>query len=85
MGYVENELNDLEKGIIYTTRDIAAIVSNKKNALVLSEDTSSFQDGDMSSRYLVMNRVETFIHRNDGGSYAIPSSKQLIYIVKKCN
>ncbi|MGJ7923066.1 hypothetical protein [Neobacillus sp. LXY-4] len=85
MGYMENELNDLEKGTIYTTEEIASIVNNKKDALVLSEDTSFFEKGDTSSRYLVMNKIESFIHRNDGGSYFIPSSKQLIYIVKKCN
>jgi hypothetical protein len=82
MGY---ELNDLEKGTIYTTEEIANIVNHKENAFVLCEDTPFFSEEDASTRYLVMNRVETFIHRNDGGSYFIPSSKQLIYIVKKCN
>lgn len=85
MEYVENELLDLEKGTIYTTRDLATLMNNRKDALVLSEDTASFREGDISSRYLVKNKIETFIHRNDGGSYAIPDSKQLIYIVKKCN
>ncbi|MCM3584660.1 hypothetical protein M3182_02740 [Mesobacillus maritimus] len=85
MGYMENELIELEKGTIYTTNDIAKIISKNKNALVLSEDTSSFQEGDRSSRYLVKNKIETYIHQNDGGKYAIPSSKQLIYIVKKCS
>jgi hypothetical protein len=81
---MENELNDLEKGTIYTSEEIASIVCNKKNAFVLCEDTSSFPNEDATSRYLVKNRIETFIHRNDEGSYYIPSSKQLIYIVKKC-
>lgn len=85
MGYMEQELNDLQKGTIYTTEQIASIVNNKKNALVLSEDTSVFRIGDTSSRYLVMNKTETFIHRNDGESYCIPNSKQLIYFLKKCN
>lgn len=85
MGYTDKQLNDLEKGTIYTTKEIASIVYNKKNALVLCEDTSFFPKEDPSSRYLVKNRIETFIHRNDGESYTIPSSKQLIYIVKKCN
>jgi hypothetical protein len=85
MEYMENELTDLEKGTIYTTRDLAEIMNNNSNALVLSEDTSSFYEGDMSSRYLVTKKLESFIHRNDGGSYTIPNSKQLIYIVKKCN
>jgi hypothetical protein len=84
MGYIENELNDLEKGTIYTSGEIASIVNHKENAFVLCEDTSSFPNEDASSRYLVKSRIETFIHRNDGGSYYIPSSKQLIYIVKKC-
>lgn len=84
MGYFESELNDLEKGTIYTMEEIASIVNNKKDALVLSEDTSVFRKEDTSSRYLVMNKIETFIHRNDGGAYFIPNSKQLIYIVKKC-
>lgn len=84
MSYMENELNDLKQGTIYTTEEIASIVNNKKDALVLSEDTSVFGQDDTSSRYLVMNKLETFIHHNDGGSYYIPSSKQLIYIVKKC-
>jgi hypothetical protein len=79
------ELNDLEKGTIYTTEEIASIVNHKENAFVLCEDTSSFQGEDASSRFLVKNRIETFIHRNDGGSYFVPSSKQLIYILKKCN
>lgn len=79
------ELNDLEKGTIYTSEEIASIVSRKENAFVLCEDTSCFEEEDASSRYLVKSRIETFIHRNDGGSYFIPSSKQLIYILKKCN
>ena len=84
MGYMDKELNDLEKGTIYTTEEIASIVYHKRNAFVLCEDTSFFRKEDTSSRYLVMNRIESFIHRNDGGSYFIPSSKQLVYIVKKC-
>lgn len=81
----EKQLNDLEKGTIYTTDEIASIVYNKKNAMVLCEDTPFFSKEDSSSRYLVKNRIETFIHRNDGESYFIPGSKELIYIVKKCN
>lgn len=79
------QLNDLEKGTIYTTEEIASIVNYKKNAMVLCEETPFFQKEGSSSRYLVKNKFETFIHRNDGGSYFIPSSKQLIYILKKCN
>jgi hypothetical protein len=85
MGYLGEELYDLEKGIIYTTDEIASLVNHKENALVLCEDTSCFREEDTSSRYLVMNKIETFIHKNDGGAYFIPSSKQLIYIVKKCS
>lgn len=81
---MEKELNDLKKGTIYTTKEIASIVNNKKDSFVLSEDTSLFHQGDTTSRYLVTNKIETFIHRNEGGSYFFPSSKQLIYIVKKC-
>lgn len=78
------ELNDLQKGTIYTNEQIASIVNSKKDALILSEDTSVFRKGD-SSRYLVMNKIESFIHQNDEGSYCVPNSKQLIYIVKKCS
>jgi hypothetical protein len=84
MGYSNKELNDLEKGTIYTTEVISHIVHNKKNAIVLCEDTSIFPTEGPSSRYLVTKKVETFIHRNDGESYCIPNSKQLIYFVKKC-
>jgi hypothetical protein len=85
MGSMEKQLYDLEKGTIYTTEEIASIVYYKKNAMVLCEDTSIFSKEGPSSRYLVKNKIETFIHRNDGESYFVPSSKQLIYIIKKCN
>lgn len=85
MGYSEKKLNDLEKGTIYTTDAIASFVLHQKNAFVLCEDTSFFPKEDHSSRYLVTNKVETFIHQNDGKSYCIPNSKQLIYFVKKCS
>ncbi|AGK54020.1 hypothetical protein [Bacillus sp. 1NLA3E] len=84
MGYMEKELTDLQKGTIYTTEEIASIVNNKKDAMFLCDDTPYFQKGDTSSSYFVKNKIETFIHRNDGGSYFIPSSKQLIYILTKC-
>jgi len=85
MGSIDKKLNDLEKGTIYTTEEIANIVYHQKDAFVLCEDTSFFPEEDTSSRYLVVNKIETFIHRNDGRSYCIPSSKQLLYIIKKCN
>jgi hypothetical protein len=84
MGYMDSQLDDLQKGTIYTTEEIASIVNRKKDVCVLCEDTPLFREEDSSSRYLVMNKLETFVHRNDGGSYFKPSSKQLIYIVKKC-
>ena len=83
MGYAENGLSDLEKGIIYTTEELARIVQNKRNALVLCEDTSCFSEDGTSTRYLVMDRKETFIHRNEEGSYFIPSSKTINLYRKK--
>lgn len=75
---------DLEKGTIYTTEAIARVIENKKNALVLCEDTPFFPAEDPSTRFLVINKIETFIHRNDGESYRTPNTKRLIYFVQKC-
>ncbi|MBT2735150.1 hypothetical protein [Bacillus sp. ISL-7] len=84
MSYYESEiLNDLEIGEIYTSRDIASIVYYKRNSIILCEDTSNFRSEDTETKFKVIDRMETFIHKNERSSYVMNNTKQLIYVVKK--
>jgi hypothetical protein len=82
--YEDEILKDLEKGNVYTSREIASIVyGGNRDAVILCEDTSRFDENDRESKFKVIDKLNTFIHRNENYNYVIPNSKKVIYVVKK--
>lgn len=83
MAYFEDEIKkDLEVGEIYTSSEIASILYFSSSSIVLCEDTSHFHKTN-DVHYKVLNKMETFLHKNERFSYSIPSKKTKIFIVKK--
>lgn len=76
-------IKDLEKGSIYTEREISSIVCFNENAIVLCDETSIFQDTNTENKYLVLEKMETFIHKCENDSYHFPSKKTIVYKIKK--
>ncbi|NRD80873.1 hypothetical protein HPT25_26450 [Bacillus sp. BRMEA1] len=84
MVHYDNELlTDLEKGNVYSARDIAEFLKFKQNVTILCSDTDVFNSDDANVRFKVRDKLETFIHSNNIVGYIKPNVKSLIYIVEK--
>ncbi|TCN25498.1 hypothetical protein [Mesobacillus foraminis] len=82
MAYFEDEIKkDLVLGEIYTSREISSLLSFS-NVVVLCEDVSYFNDtSDM--KFKVINKTESYIHRNENHSYHFSNNRSRVFTVKR--
>ncbi|NRD80193.1 hypothetical protein HPT25_22945 [Bacillus sp. BRMEA1] len=80
----DNEIfTDLEKGNVYSARDIAGFLNFKQNITILCSDTDFFNSDDANVKFKIREKLETFIHSNNIVGYIKPNVKSLIYIVER--
>ncbi|HDR8160689.1 TPA: hypothetical protein QC072_003575 [Bacillus cereus] len=84
MAYYENEiLKELTVGETYTEGQIADLLqTDRTKSLILCDSLSRF-DPTGNAKFKVIDRYDTYIHKNDDFAYHIPSRKTIVYIVKK--
>ena len=82
MAYYEDEiLRELNVGEEYTSRQIAILIQENKNATILSKSIGQFSTSS-DRKIKLLDKIEAYKHYYDqrSFSYMVPSSKSTTYI-----
>jgi hypothetical protein len=80
--YNNKILDELEEGMEYTEREIARILYFNEGTIVLCSDTSRFNLDSKTTKYKVINKLETYLHECKNRNYHLPNNKRVIYHIK---
>ncbi|MEI4620086.1 hypothetical protein [Bacillus cereus] len=82
MIYVET-LEELAVGGVYTDRQISNLLhTDRTQLMILCDDVSKFGESE-AERFQVIDKYETYSHKNEDYSYHIPSRKTMVYVIEK--
>ena len=74
---------DLQVGEVCLERDIYEIINiYKKGSIVLCDSVSRFS-ANSDRMFEVINRVETYMHKNEDYTYQVSDRPNLIYVVEQ--